>query len=199
LAQLHFPTEEETMEAHASPTALTGDGRDRERVAGSTLLKVGAIAGLGGGIVMAMWQMVVGAIATDPTAVPGIHTSFWTAVTSIPSVIFGQQWFHGSFEFWAVFLGLMGHMMNSIVIGIVGVTLATALLGARPRVLSAVAFGMMFGLVLEVVIVNLIVNQIQDVNTLYTSTPEWSWWVAHAMFGATLGLVASTLLQRQPT
>ena len=46
------------------------------------------------------------------------------------------------------------------------------------------AFGMAYGLVLEVVVVNLIVNQIQDLNTLYTSTPEWSWWVAHAMFGA---------------
>jgi hypothetical protein len=185
------------MEAHASPTALTDQRRPHGRVAGAMLVKVGAIAGLAGGIVMAMWQMVVGAIATEPTAVPGIDSSFWTAITSIPSVLFGEQWFHGSFEFWAVFLGLMGHMMNSIVIGIVGVTLATAVLGPRPRVLSAVAFGIAFGLVLEVLIVNLIVNQIQDVNTLYTSTPEWSWWVAHAMFGATLGLIASTLLRRQ--
>jgi hypothetical protein len=185
------------MEAHASPAALTDQGRPGGHVAGATLVKVGAIAGLAGGIVMAMWQMIVGAVATEPTAVPGIDSTFWTAVTSIPSVLFGEQWFHGSFEFWAVFVGLMGHMMNSIVLGIVGVTLATTVLGARPRVLSAVAFGMAFGLVLEVVIVNLIVNQIQDVNTLYTSTPEWSWWVAHAMFGATLGLVASTLLRRQ--
>jgi len=185
------------MEAHASHTALTDRGYPRGRVAGTTLVKVGAVAGLAGGIVMAMWQMVVGAIATEPTAVPGIDSSFWTAVTSIPSVLFGEQWFHGSFHFGAVFVGLMGHMMNSIVIGIVGVALATTVLGPRPRVLPAVAFGMMFGLVLEVLIVNLVVNQIQDVNTLYTSTPEWSWWVAHAMFGATLGLTASTLLRRQ--
>ena len=185
------------MEAHAQHPAMTERGRPRTRVAAATLIKVGAIAGLAGGIVMAMWQMVVGAIATEPTAVPGIDSSFWTAVTSIPSVLFGQQWFHGSFDLWAVILGLMGHMMNSIVIGIVGVTLATAVLGARPRVLSAVAFGMAFGLVLEVVVVNLIVNHVQDVNTLYTSTPEWSWWAAHVMFGATLGLIASTLLRRQ--
>jgi hypothetical protein len=186
------------MEAHASHPALTGDAHPDGRVAGATLLKVGAVAGLAGGIVMAMWQMVVGAIATEPTAVPGIDSSFWTAITSIPSVLFGEQWFHGSFELWAVVLGLMGHMMNSIVIGIAGVTLATAVLGPRPRVSSAVAFGIAFGLVLEVLNVNLIVNQIQDVNTLYTSTPEWSWWVAHAMFGATLGLIASTLLRRRP-
>ena len=186
------------MEAHASPTALTANSRPRERVAGPTLVKVGAIGGLAGGIVMAMWQMVVGAIATDPTAVPGIHTSFWTAVTAIPSVPFGEQWFHGSFDFWAVFLGLMGHMMNSAIFGIVGVALVTTALGARPRLLPAMVLGMAYGLLLEVVVVNLIVNQIQDLNTLYTSTPEWSWWVAHAMFGAVLGLVASTLLRRQP-
>ena len=185
------------MEAHASHTPPADIAQARGRVAGATLVKVGAIAGLAGGIVMAMWQMVVGAIATEPTAVAGIDSSFWTAVTSIPSVIFGIQWFHGSFEFWAVFLGLMGHMMNSIILGIGGVTLATTLLGKRLTVPAAMAFGMMFGLVLEVLVVNLIVNQVQDVNTLYTSTPEWSWWVAHAMFGATLGLVASTLLRRE--
>lgn len=56
---------------------------------------------------------------------------------------------------------------------------------------------MMFGLLLEVVVVNLIVNQIQTVDTLYTSTPEWSWFVAHAMFGATVGLVGATLPRRR--
>lgn len=81
------------------------------------VVQVGAIAGLAGGMMMAMWQMVVGAIAQDPTAVPGIDTSFWTAVTSIPSVIFGQSWFHGSFELGAVFVGLLGHMMNSMMLG----------------------------------------------------------------------------------
>jgi hypothetical protein len=81
---------------------------------------------------------------------------------------------------------------------LVGVALATSLLGKRPTVVAAVAFGVVFGLVLEVVIVNLVINRVQDVNTLYTSTPEWSWWVAHGLFGATMGLVGSTLLRRQP-
>jgi hypothetical protein len=152
---------------------------------------------LAGGMMMAMWQMVVGAIAQNPTAVPGINQSFWTAVTSIPSVIFGQNWFHSSFEFWSVFLGLMGHMMNSMMIGIIGVGLATTLLGRRPSIGQALAFGMVFGLVLEVVLVNGLVNGVlQSVHTLYTSTPEWSWWVAHGMFGATVGIVGATLLRR---
>jgi hypothetical protein len=37
---------------------------------------------------------------------------------------------------------------------------------------------------------------LQSVHTLYTSTPEWSWWVAHGMFGATVGIVGATLLRR---
>jgi hypothetical protein len=188
------------MEAHATH----GLRVDRRRVGGSfaasALLRTGAVAGLAGGIVMAMWQMVVGAIAQDATVVPGIHTSFWTAVTSIPSVIFGQSWFHGSFEFGAVFVGLMGHMMNSMMLGAVGVGLATTLLRDRLSVARAMALGMMFGLVLEVVIVDGLVNSVlQSVHTLDTSTPEWSWWVAHAMFGATVGLVGATLLRRRDT
>lgn len=184
------------MDASTSPA---GYGAVRDRIDPATLIRVGVIAGIAGGMVMAMWQMFVGAIATEQTADPGINSTFWTAVTSIPSVIFGQQWFHGSFEFWAVVIGLMMHMMMSAGIGVLGVGISTSLLGSRPQLVPAVVVGMMWGLILEVVLVNIIVNNWQDVNTLYTSTPEWSWWVAHAMFGATLGLVASTLLRREPS
>ncbi len=185
------------MQAHSTAGLNVHHHRGGTRLAVPTLVRTGAIAGLAGGMVMAMWQMVVGAIAQQPTAVPGIDSSFWTAVTAIPSVPFGLDWFHASFDAGAVFVGLMGHMMNSIVLGAAGVGLAVALLGNRPSIAKAMAFGMMFGLLLEVVVVNLIVNQIQTVDTLYTSTPEWSWWVAHAMFGATVGLVAATLLRRR--
>jgi len=82
-------------------------------------------------------------------------------------------------------------------LGAVGVGLLAMVLGSRPSIAKAIAFGMTFGLLLEVVVVNLIVNQIQTVDTLYTSTSEWSWWVAHAMFGAVLGLVAASLLRRR--
>lgn len=169
----------------------------RDRAAAGTIIRVGLIAGAVAGMMMAMWQMAVGAIATEPTAVAGIDSSFWTAVTSITSVIFGLDAFHGSFHFWSVLGGIGGHMMNAMILGVVGVTLLTALQGARPHPFGAIMQGVMFGLVLEVLIVNVIVNQIQDVNTLYTSTPEWSWWAAHAVYGMTLGLLAALLLRRQ--
>jgi hypothetical protein len=185
------------MAAHPAHTIRLEHAGVRNRPSGATLARVGALAGVAGGLVMAMWQMVVGAVAQEPTAVAGIDSSFWTAVTSIPSVIFGTDWFHGSFDFGALFVGLMGHMMNSAVLGVGGVAIASALFGARPRVSHALVFGMMFGLILELVIVNLVVNQVQTIDTLYTSTPEWSWWVAHAMFGATVGLVGAGLLGRR--
>lgn len=163
---------------------------------GSAVVRVGATAGLVAGMAMAMWQMVVGAIAQEPTAVAGIDSSFWTAVTSIPSVVLGTDWFHGSFDFGAVVLGLMGHMMNAMMIGIAGILLITRLLGSRPSTVHAVALGMTFGLAVQLLMVNLVVNQIQTVQTLSTSTPEWSWWIAHAMFGGILGLVGAALLRR---
>ena len=185
------------MEAHASSGRYAHRSRSADtRSIGGALPRAGAISGVAAGMVMAIWQMVVGAIAQEPTAAPGIDSSFWTTVTSIPSVLFGMQWFHGSFEFWAVFLGLIGHLLNSAILGVVGITLAMSLLSGRPNAIAAIALGIAFGLVLEVVIVNLVVNRIQDVNTLYTSTPEWSWWVAHGLFGATLGLVGSRLVRR---
>ncbi len=187
------------MESHAAPQHRFPAQVREERpgISAAAVAKVGLLAGLAGGMMMAMWQMVVGAIAQDPTAVPGIHQSFWTAVTAIPSVPFGDQWFHGSFDFWAVVVGLVGHMMNSMILGALGAVLIVAVLGKRLRIASAMMAGVLYGLALELLIVNLFVNQILGVNTLYTSTPEWSWWVAHGIFGATLGMLTAIFLKRQ--
>jgi hypothetical protein len=37
----------------------------------------------------------------------------------------------------------------------------------------------------------------QKIQTLYGSTPHWSWWVGHGIFGATLGLLSSVLLEKR--
>lgn len=188
------------MEAHAAGTPRPGARvRRRPEITVPTVVRTGLLAGAVAGMMMAMWQMVVGAIATEPTAVSGIDSSFWTAVTSITSVIFGLDAFHESFQLWPVLFGVGGHMANSMMLGVLGVALVIAMQGARPNLIAAAMQGTMFGLVLEVVILNLVVNQIQDVNTVYTSTPEWSWWVAHGIFGMTLGLVAAELLRRRRT
>jgi hypothetical protein len=42
----------------------------RANVAPTTILRVGAVAGIAAGLTYAAWQVVVAAIAQDPTAVP---------------------------------------------------------------------------------------------------------------------------------
>lgn len=185
------------MEAHAAHThSPAGRRMQREHVAAITIVRVGAIAGMSGGMMMALWQMIVGAIAKAPTAVPDIHTTFWTPVEGIWSVIFGVRHFHGDFHFVPVVGGLMGHMMNSMILGIIGMALIVTILGRRPNIGASTMLAVTFGIAIEAILVNLIINGAQTVDTLYYSTPTWSWWVAHAIFGMTLGTLGGLLLQR---
>src|SRR5215217_4002803 len=164
-------------------------------VATTTILQVGAPAAIAAGFIMAAWQMVVAAIAQNPTAVPGIHQTLWTPPEGIWSVVFGVHHFHGSFHFIPVFGGIVGHMGNSLILGILGVALLTVILDRPPNPVAAAALGAAYGIAVEAILINWIVNT-QKIQTLYSSTPHWSWWVGHAIFGATLGLLSSVLLRR---
>src|ERR687887_2077513 len=168
----------------------------RANVATTTILQVGALAGIAAGLLYAAWQVVVAAIAQDPTAVPGIHQTLWTPPEGIWSVVFGVHHFHGSFHFIPVLGGIVAHLGNSLVLGIVGVALLTAILGRRPNPAAAVVLGAAYGIAVEAILINGIVNT-QKIQTLYSSTPHWSWWVGHGIFGATLGLLSSVLLEKQ--
>jgi hypothetical protein len=65
----------------------------RANDAGRTILQAGTLGGLAAGLIMAVWQMVVAAIAQEPTAVPGIHQPLWTPPEGIWSVVFGVDHF----------------------------------------------------------------------------------------------------------
>jgi hypothetical protein len=168
----------------------------RASVATTEVLQAGALAAIAAGFIMAAWQMVVAAIAQGPTAVPGIHQTLWTPPEGIWSVVFGVDHFHGSFHLIPVLGGIVGHLGNSLILGMVGVALLTAILGRRPNPAGAVVLGAAYGIAVEAILINGIVNT-QKIQTLYSSTPHWSWWVGHAIFGATLGLLSSVLLQKQ--
>jgi hypothetical protein len=167
----------------------------RASVAATKVLEVGALAGMASGFIMAAWQMVVAAIAQNPTAVQGIHQTLWTPPEGIWSVVFGVRHFHASFHFIPVFGGIVGHMGNSLILGIMGVALLTAILDRRPNPVAAAVIGAAYGIAVEAILINWITNT-QKIQTLYSSTPHWSWWVGHAIFGATLGLLSSVLLRR---
>lgn len=167
----------------------------RASVAATKVLQVGALAGMASGFIMAAWQMTVAAITENPTAVHGIHQTLWTPPEGIWSVVFGVRHFHGSFHFIPVFGGIVGHMGNSLILGIMGVALLTAILDPRPNPVAAAAIGAAYGIAVEAILINWIINT-QKIQTLYSSTPHWSWWVGHAIFGATLGLLSSVLVRR---
>ena len=167
----------------------------RPSVATRTILQVGAIAGIAAGLMYAAWQMVVAAIAQGPTAVPGIHQTLWTPPQGIWSVVFGVHHFHGSFHFIPVFGGIVAHLGNSLILGILGLALLTAILGRRPNPAAAVVLGVAYGIAVDAILIYGIINT-QKIQTLYSASPHWSWWVGHTIFGVTLGLLGSVLLRR---
>src|SRR3954463_13880745 len=167
----------------------------RANGATTTILQVGALAGVAAGLMYAAWQVLVAAIAQDPTAVPGIHQTLWTPPEAIWSVVFGVHHFHGSFHLIPVLGGIVAHMGNSLILGILGVALLTSILGHRPNPAAAVVLGAAYAIAVDAILINGIVNT-QKIQTLYSAAPHWSWWIAHAIFGITLGLLSSVLLRR---
>jgi hypothetical protein len=181
------------MEAHAHGAVRW---RTRRRsVPATTVIRVGVLAAIAGGTVMAVWQVVVAAIAQQPTAVPGIHQTLWTPPEGIWSVAFGVHHFHGDFHFIPVLGGIAGHMMNSLIVGLVGVVLFTAILGRQPHPAAAVILGAGYGIAVQAILINAIINT-QKIQTLYSSTPHWSWFVGHGIFGLTLGMLTAVGLRR---
>ncbi|MFZ0973206.1 MAG: hypothetical protein WAN22_13335 [Solirubrobacteraceae bacterium] len=183
------------METHAHTHAQVHLHERRASVATRTILQVGALAGVAAALMYAAWQMLVSAIAQDPTAVPGIHQTLWTPPEGIWSVVFGVHHFHGSFHFIPVFGGVVAHLGNGLVLGILGVALLTAILGRRPSFPAAVVFGVAYGIAVDAILLLGIINT-QKIQTLYSASPHWSWWVGHGIFGVTLGLLGSVLLRR---
>src|SRR3954453_15202686 len=93
----------------------------RANVATTTILRGGALAGITAGLMYAAWQVVVAAIAQAPTAVPGIHQTLWTPPQGIWSVACGVHPLRGSFHFIPVLGGIVAHLGNSLILGILGV------------------------------------------------------------------------------
>jgi hypothetical protein len=183
------------MEAHSHTHAQVHLQPRRASVLTWKIVQVGALAGIAAGLMYAAWQMVVAAIAQEPTAVPTIHQTLWTPPEGIWSVVFGVHHFHGSFQFVPVFGGIVAHLGNAMVLGILGVALLTAILGRRPSFPAAVVFGVAYGIAVDAILLLGIINT-QKIQTLYSAAPHWSWWIGHATFGVTLGLLGSALLRR---
>ncbi len=170
------------------------------------VLVVGAIGGMTAGMMMAMVEMLYG-WASDA------HT-FWDAPMAIWAWVAGVEHF-GAPEnhVGPIILGLGGHMMNSVMAGVMFAVTATVLVlvlerrkDLDPRVvdLAVVMYGVGYGLALWTIMRYAILplNEVED--DLFTTSlvsPAWVWWLAHAVLGMTAGLifVGVRRILRQPS
>ncbi len=147
------------------------------RVGTNVSVALRLVPGLVAGMAFAMWAMVVGIFASRLWAPPqGIAQSVG---------IGSQGW---DFQVIPFILGLMGHMMNSIVIGLIFLAVAAAL---QLRGIALVIAGMMYGIAVYLIMYYPILRGLLASNSgsFLSSNPEWSWVLAHIMYGMILGLL----------
>ncbi len=147
----------------------------RDETNASVVLRL--VPGLVAGLAFAMWAMVVGIFTSRLWAPPqGIAQSVG---------IGSQGW---DFELVPFILGLMGHMMNSIIIGLIFLAIAAAL---KFRGIALVIGGMMYGFAVYLIMYYPILRGLLGSNSgsFLSSNPEWSWVLAHIMYGMILGLL----------
>lgn len=58
----------------------------------------------------------------------------------------------------------------------------------------ALGLGAAYGLLLEVLAMQLIVNPARSPNLAYASLPGWAWWAGNVVYGSVLGLLANRRL-----
>jgi len=82
----------------------------------------------------------------------------------------------------------MGHMMNSIIVGLIFFAIVEAL---RLRGAVLVIAGMVYGIVVYLVMYDLVLRGLLSATSgsFLGANPEWSWVLGHLMYGLVLGLL----------
>ncbi len=144
------------------------------------VLTRGATGGLLGGIVMAMWAMIV-------LWLTGV--GFWTPLNLIAHVIWRGAPLDATFSWGGLVLGLIIHMMMSVALGLV----LAALLNASARTLRSplvsAVIGMTYGIVVWLVAQYAIWPAVDEA-AAEAFTP-WVFAIGHLMFGVVAALVIS--------
>ena len=137
------------------------------------------LPGLIAGLVFAMWAMVVGLFTSTLWAPPqGIAQSIGVGTPG------------HNFQLVPFVAGLMGHMMNSIVLGAIFIAIARALRVHGPL---AVVGGMAYGVIAYVAMYWVLLRGVLSSTSasFLSANPEWSWVAGHLMFGVVLGALAA--------
>jgi hypothetical protein len=138
-----------------------------------------ALPGLIAGLVFAMWAMVVGLFTSTLWAPPqGIAQSIGIGTAG------------HDFQLVPLLVGLMGHMMNSIVLGAIFIAIARAI---RLHGIPALAGGMVYGVIVYAAMYWVLLRGVLSSTSasFLSANPEWSWIAAHLMFGVVLGALAA--------
>ena len=159
------------------------------------IVLIGAAGGMAAGMMMALVEMLYGALNST--------RSFWDSPMAIWSWVFGQEHFTQNVpgeHVWPVVLGIGAHMANSMMAGVMFAAMATGLIGLLRRrnldrlaldaapIMLGVAWGLGLWAIMRYGILPLNAGE-DDLFTTAIVTPQWVWWVAHAVLGMTAGLV----------
>lgn len=138
-----------------------------------------ALPGLIAGLVFAMWAMLVGLLTS----------TLWAPPQGIAQSIGIRSPGH-NFQLVPFVAGLIGHMMNSIVLGVIFVAIARAL---RLQSYAAVVGGMVYGVIVYGAMYWVLLRGVLSSTSasFLSANPEWSWVAAHLMFGVVLGALAA--------
>jgi hypothetical protein len=137
------------------------------------------LPGVIAGLVFAMWAMVVGLFTSTLWAPPqGIAQSIGIGSSG------------HDFQLVPILVGLMGHMMNSILLGVLFIAIARAIRLHGP---AAVVGGMVYGVIVYVGMYWVVLRGVLGSTSasFLSANPEWSWIAAHLMFGVVLGTLAA--------
>ncbi|MBT3247697.1 MAG: hypothetical protein HN567_04665 [Actinobacteria bacterium] len=143
----------------------------------ASLIRKGALAGMIGGAMMAMFSMV--AMAAD-------GEGFWAPVNLIAHTIWDGAPLNGDFDFGALALGMGVHMMLSMMIGVMALGVAQQFATTSTVALAigmAVALGAWVGQ-------EVIWPEIDQVAA--DGYTNWVLLVGHVIFGMVLGAAAAT-------
>ena len=140
------------------------------------------IAGLVASMVMAMWEMIVEAI------LPG-GAGFWAAPVMIAATVLRDLQNVATpvpFTLIGVVVGMMGHMMNSVILGII---FAFWVAPKVPSLVGQIIAGMIFGVMIFVVMWYAILPVIDPVMLRLNAVV---FLIAHVMWGGALGWINRT-------
>jgi hypothetical protein len=142
-----------------------------------TPLLIASVTGMLAGMMMAMFSMVVAELD---------GYGFWAPPRAITAVFFGPENLGGGFEADAVIGGVAIHMALSMMFGI-GFAIILAPL-KRVNAIGQIMVGMALGAVLWAVNTYIVAPAFEG-NLFDEAMADWTWIVAHLIFGGVVGMI----------